>query len=160
MKRLFMTLTSGFGCKTPSVWRDRTCIDILFVFRGKERNIRTFQTPTVRKPHEIEILRQFIPKTSVLIFSSRSRKRIIHRESRSASCSVLRRLNSRLWHTIYLFMYENNEIYLKLFTLAVCSFSYSWVSISITCESYYSVFWCQWSVYPEAELAIFGPWAS
>lgn len=80
----------------PSEETERVLIFYLYSAgrRGREGNIRTFQTAAVRKPHEIEILLQFIPKTSVLIFSSHCHKRIIHRESRSASCWGLRELNS------------------------------------------------------------------
>ena len=80
----------------PSEETERVLIFYLYSVgrRGREGNIRTFQTAAVRKPHEIEILLQFIPKTCVLICSSYSQKRIIRRESRSASCSGLRGLNS------------------------------------------------------------------
>lgn len=80
----------------PSEETERVLIFYLYSVgrRGREGNIHTFQTAAVRKPHEIEILLEFIPKTYVLICSIHSHKRIIHQKPRSASCSGLRGLNS------------------------------------------------------------------
>jgi len=125
----------------PSEETERVLIFYLYSVgrRGTGGNIRTFQTAAVRKLHEIEILLQFIPKTFVLICSSHSHKRIIHRESRSASCSGLRRLNSStLAHDLSIHVWKLWKSSLKLFAVAVCSLSNSWVCMSIKCDSY----WC------------------
>lgn len=109
----------------PSEETERVLIFYLYSVgrRGREGNIHTFQTAAVRKPHEIEVLLQFILKTSVLICSIHTHKRIIHRESRSASCSRLRGLNSStLAHDLSLHVWKIVNVLLKIVLCGVVQF--------------------------------------